>query len=455
MSINIIFWHIFCIAMIRNLEQWLFLAPFFVGFRRRDRFWPRLILFFVVMYATLFALSYGIYYLLVYVLDLNTLHMRWMTPLLNVTAFLFMFGLFKFCFNEKIVNLLFVFSAAQSAGVFTDAVYSLLCLATGSETLYMALLFPIDVWSIVFYVLAYGCVIVLLNIFFARAFRKYNKVFSKNINIYVVIIFVIFSLFLIFISKNPTLVGSDNQLVLTIFLIFVALFALLIVLVERFMLVWMRDWVAKGASEQFLKSYKDQIEMLRKNMDIVNIKCHDMKHQIGNLLKDKNIDEHYISEVNKVISIYDTAISTGNEHLNVLLSQKMLFCGRDKIELSCMIDGAAIAFMAPEDMNSFFGNAIDNAMESLLNEPEENRFIRVLSSRQGSYVTVTVENYCTQTIHFARDGLPVTSKKDKDYHGFGVKSIAMIVNKYGGKAYFNKEGKLFVVSAVFKTEGNR
>lgn len=455
MSINIIFWHIFYIAMIRNLEQWLFLAPFLVGFRRRDRFWPRLILFFVVMYATLFALSYGIYYLLVYVLDLNTLHMRWMTPLLNVTAFLFMFGLFKFCFNEKIVNLLFVFSAAQSAGVFTDTVYSLLCLATGSETLYMALLFPIDVWSIVFYVLAYGCVIVLLNIFFARAFRKYNKVFSKNINIYVVIIFVIFSLFLIFISNNPTLVGSDNQLVLTIFLIFVALFALLIVLVERFMLVWMRDWVAKGASEQFLKSYKDQIEMLRKNMDIVNIKCHDMKHQIRNLLKDKNIDEHYISEVNKVISIYDTAISTGNEHLNALLSQKMLFCGRDKINLSCMIDGAAIAFMEPEDMNSFFGNAIDNAMEALLNEPEENRFIRVLSSRQGSYVTVTIENYCTRTIQFARDGLPLTSKEDKDHHGFGVKSIAMIANKYGGKAYFNKEGKLFVVSAVFRAEGNR
>ena len=30
------------------------------------------------------------------------------------------------------------------------------------------------------------------------------------------------------------------------------------------------------------------------------------------------------------------------------------------------------------------------------------------------------------------DGLPVTSKPDKDFHGFGIKSIRFIAQKYGG-----------------------
>lgn len=132
----------------------------------------------------------------------------------------------------------------------------------------------------------------------------------------------------------------------------------------------------------------------------------------------------------------------------------MLLCDSEAIDLSCMIDGAAISFMTQEDINSFFGNAIDNAMEYLIKEPEENRFIRVLSSAHGNYVAVTIENYCTENINCTSDGLPVTSKDDKKYHGFGVKSINMIAEKYGGKAYFNKEGNLFTVSAVFKTEEN-
>lgn len=453
-SVNMIFWHILYIAIIRNVEMWLFVAPFSAKFKHRDKFWLRLILFSISMYALLVALSYGIFYLLVYILDLNTQHMRWLSPLLNVTTFLFIFGLFKYCFAENTANLLFVFSASEAAEIFADALYSLLCLTAGSQTIYMAVLYPVDMWSVVFYILSFGGVSALMYIFFARVFYKNDKVFSKNINAYILVVFIVFSIFLVFISNNPTLKGSDDNTVVIIFLSLVAFFALLIILVERFMLIWMRDWTEKGAAEQFLQSYKNQMEMLRKNMDVVNVKCHDMKQQIGIMLGDKNINEHYIDEIKKVISVYDTNISTGNEYLDLLLSQKMILCESDGIELSCMIDGAAVSFMTQEDINSFFGNAIDNAIEYLMQEFEENRFIRVLSSAHGNFVTVTIENYCVDNINFASDGLPVTSKKDKDYHGFGVKSIKMIAEKYNGKAYFIKEGDLFTVSAVFKIKEN-
>lgn len=42
------------------------------------------------------------------------------------------------------------------------------------------------------------------------------------------------------------------------------------------------------------------------------------------------------------------------------------------------------------------------------------------------------------------DGLPLTGKKDKAYHGFGVRSIRHIAEKYKGELVVKKKGDRFV-----------
>ena len=46
------------------------------------------------------------------------------------------------------------------------------------------------------------------------------------------------------------------------------------------------------------------------------------------------------------------------------------------------------------------------------------------------FVRIRVENCCGDDVVFS-DGLPVT-KKDSKYHGYGMKSIRSIVEKYEG-----------------------
>lgn len=46
-------------------------------------------------------------------------------------------------------------------------------------------------------------------------------------------------------------------------------------------------------------------------------------------------------------------------------------------------------------------------------------------------VFIRVENYCQEPVTF-KNGIPVTTKKDKHLHGFGMKSIISTVKKYGG-----------------------
>ena len=47
------------------------------------------------------------------------------------------------------------------------------------------------------------------------------------------------------------------------------------------------------------------------------------------------------------------------------------------------------------------------------------------------------------------DGLPVTTKEDKNFHGFGVRSIRYLVEKYRGDMLMRAEEERFFVDILF------
>ena len=50
------------------------------------------------------------------------------------------------------------------------------------------------------------------------------------------------------------------------------------------------------------------------------------------------------------------------------------------------------------------------------------------------------------------DGLPETTKEDKNYHGFGVKSIRYIVERYHGTIFMRSEKERFLTDIIFYPE---
>ena len=54
------------------------------------------------------------------------------------------------------------------------------------------------------------------------------------------------------------------------------------------------------------------------------------------------------------------------------------------------------------------------------------------------------------------DGLPMTTKQEKAHHGFGVKSMRRITEKYDGDLSMNAEDGVFTLNILFplKTEKN-
>lgn len=178
----------------------------------------------------------------------------------------------------------------------------------------------------------------------------------------------------------------------------------------------------------------EQYAVARENIDLINRKCHDLKHQIEAIrhVAGATEREEYLKEVEDSIQIYSAIVHTGNEVLDTLLTEKSLRCAKRNISVNCVADGKALAFLDPIDLYTIFGNAIDNAVESVeqLAEPEK-RQIDVMVYRQQKFLMIHIVNPMARTLKFEGD-LPVTTKKDKDYHGYGLKSIRRTAKKYDG-----------------------
>lgn len=60
---------------------------------------------------------------------------------------------------------------------------------------------------------------------------------------------------------------------------------------------------------------------------------------------------------------YEAQNKTENKVLDTLLTMKNLYCMKNDISMTCVVDGILFDFMDVMDICSIFGNALDNAIE--------------------------------------------------------------------------------------------
>lgn len=210
-----------------------------------------------------------------------------------------------------------------------------------------------------------------------------------------------------------------------------------------------KEHLARESAEQISKESLRQYNTLKQNIDIINVKCHDMKHVLRNYRENGDADrERYLDELDRTIEIYDCTVKTGNDVLDVILTELHLRCNAGGIRMSCMADGECLSFLEEPDIFSLFGNIVDNAVEYLMSVDPENRSFRLNVYRQNDFSVIRAENYYEGTLKLNRDGLPVTTKEDGDYHGYGIRSIRMIAKKYGGTAAVSAGDGVFSVAVL-------
>lgn len=190
-------------------------------------------------------------------------------------------------------------------------------------------------------------------------------------------------------------------------------------------------------------------QMGKQSVDLVQKKYHDLKHQIAYLREEMTSSEKlaYLDQMEEELKSFEVQNDTGNRVLDTILSAKQLQCQTQHITMHCVADGSCLQFMDVMDLSALFGNALDNAIESAIQVPQEERLIEVSIGARKGFVVITVGNSCGKIPDF-EGGLPKTSKDDSGYHGFGTRSIHDTAKKYGGSASFSAEGGWFELKVI-------
>ena len=109
---------------------------------------------------------------------------------------------------------------------------------------------------------------------------------------------------------------------------------------------------------------------------------------------------------------------------------------------------ANLEFIDVIDLYALLGNAIDNAIECVSKfQEKDKRVISLNVSSKEAFTIIQVENYSNDITDIEHE-LPATSKLSTG-HGFGLKSIKYISNKYGGNMYWANKDGIFSLQVMF------
>lgn len=360
----------------------------------------------------------------------------------------------KFCYDVPWSNILFCTIAGYTVQHVAYELYSLIVVAAGLnenggsvgfyETQSSGALFtdPVTEWV---YFLVYGVIYWLAFVIFANRLKRGNDLTLKSLSLFALLaVFIAIDIVVSSIVTNYGYVNFDD--VYVVLLCLTSILCCCIALFFQFELLNSRRLRSElDIINQLWHKEKEQYYASKENIELINMKCHDIKHQIGSL---GTIGADAKREIEKMVSIYDSSVKTDNEVLDIILTEKSLLCNKNDIRFSCMVDGARLNFMAVEDLCSLFGNLIDNAVEAVMGLEKDKRVITLSVKAVRSFLSVSIFNFYAGKLVF-ENGMPVTRKKDRNYHGFGLKSVELIVRKYGGDFYLNAENNVFTVSILF------
>lgn len=138
----------------------------------------------------------------------------------------------------------------------------------------------------------------------------------------------------------------------------------------------------------------------------------------------------------------ETVIQVHNDILNAILNTKLSYAKSLGINVFCSVEND-ISGIEDIDLCNLLGNLLDNAITAAENCDNELRLIEVSISTCGSRLIITVKNSIQASVLNVNAKLKST-KSNPDEHGFGIKSIKSIAEKYNGTTDFYEEGLTFI-----------
>lgn len=238
-----------------------------------------------------------------------------------------------------------------------------------------------------------------------------------------------------YICLNGKLSGSDSVIV------FICLVLLLSINILTF-------YLQQDISQKNVEYARLQIE-LQKETDTehyynyvqeVNEKQHILIHDIKNHLNTisqlndgKHIDEitGYINNILGSDALRKSKRYCKIDILNVIISRYAEQCNNSGISFEADIRANTLEYLPAQDFTSIFCNLLDNAIDASLSCDEPYIDCNVSLIRGGNADLISIANSCKSS-PLDHDGKLHSRKQGTGFHGYGLKSVKRIADKYNG-----------------------
>lgn len=165
---------------------------------------------------------------------------------------------------------------------------------------------------------------------------------------------------------------------------------------------------------------------------------HEIKNHIMAMSALAHREEHdklmkYIDKLDGEAVLLNSSSYTEHFLINAILQKYSAKAS----EAGVRFDGVAVVppviGISDEDICSLLMNMLDNALEAARIPPAEKPFISVKLRMTGGFFTVVCKNSCGAQLAENADGEYQTSKDDRSAHGFGIKQMRRVAEKYGSR----------------------
>lgn len=195
---------------------------------------------------------------------------------------------------------------------------------------------------------------------------------------------------------------------------------------------------------------RDMADEIKRIQEQIRLLKHDMKNHtmvILSYLEDNQIEEAklYAGEIlNKLNKMY-TYVNVGNAVMNYIINNKLSKAKEQGLEIKAEIENLSFDYMDSVDFSALLNNILDNAIRAALSS--KSRKLEVQIYTQNGMDIITVKNSIEESV--LENNPQLVSTKEEQGHGYGMKQIKGIMEKYNGMLDVYEKNSMFIVSVMF------
>lgn len=239
-----------------------------------------------------------------------------------------------------------------------------------------------------------------------------------------------------------------------------AIISLLLVFLLNLIAFYLYDSLADSYSKSARLSvlekenqlYSKQCEIMQESTEELQTFRHDLGNQfavISELLESEKYElvKSHLSTLTSEIDHSVIFSTTGNVVIDGLINYKLQCAVNDHIKVDSEIAVPNDLEIDTVDISTIIGNLLDNAIRAVRELPETKRSLTIKVMYSKDRLIIQMINPYGRELEY-QNGEIVTTKQDKANHGYGLKSVERVVEKYGGYSEINTNNNLFKIDIL-------